>query len=270
MVFTSEGNRITFTIDCARELRYYIITGESISDIIRSYHRITGMPSMLPRWTFGYIQSKERYQSGAELEDIVSTFRARNIPVDCIVQDWFSWEDGLWGEKKFDKKRYPDLPSTVKKLHDAHVHFMVSIWPNMSTDSDNYSEFAGAGLLLPNSNLYDVFSEDARDLYWKQTQEEINRIAEQQAKAVERQDRRNRYYGGDSTAKRYKRRPNIYLFRLEDLDNDDVISAVESTPTYKRTREILDSINSQATGDIMPEEQNTEQSEPVQGTIKFF
>ena len=35
-------------------------------------------------------------------------------------------------------------------------------------------------------------------------------------------------------------------------------------------REILDSINSQATGDIMPEEQNTEQSEPVQGTIKFF
>ena len=173
MVFTSEGNRITFTIDCARELRYYIITGESISDIIRSYHRITGMPSMLPRWTFGYIQSKERYQSGAELEDIVSTFRAKNIPVDCIVQDWFSWEDGLWGEKKFDKKRYPDLPSTVKKLHDAHVHFMVSIWPNMSTDSDNYSEFADAGLLLPNSNLYDVFSEDARDLYWKQTQEEI-------------------------------------------------------------------------------------------------
>ena len=104
----------------------------------------------------------------------------------------------------------------------------------------------------------------------KQTQDEINRIAEEQAKAVERQDRRNRYYGGDSTAKRYKRRPNIYLFRLEDLDNDDVISAVEQTPTYKRTREILDSINSQATGDIMPEEQNTEQSEPVQGTIKFF
>ena len=104
----------------------------------------------------------------------------------------------------------------------------------------------------------------------KHTQDDINRIAEEQAKAVERQDRRNRYYGGDSTAKRYKRRPNIYLFRLEDLDNDDVISAVESTPTYKRTREILDSINSQATGDIMHEDQPTEQAEPIQGTIKFF
>ena len=105
----------------------------------------------------------------------------------------------------------------------------------------------------------------------KHTQDDINRIAEEQAKAVERQDRRNRYYGGDSTAKRYKRRPNIYLFRPEDLDNDDVISAVESTPTYKRTREILDSINSQATGDIVEEEPITAPNdEPVQGTIKFF
>ena len=102
-------------------------------------------------------------------------------------------------------------------------------------------------------------------------QDDINRIAEEQAKALERQDRRNRFYGGDSTAKRYKRRPNIYLFRPEDLDNDDVISAVESTPTYKRTREILDSINSQATGDYVHEEPvASTPDEPVQGTIKFF
>ena len=105
----------------------------------------------------------------------------------------------------------------------------------------------------------------------KHTQDDINRIAEEQAKALERQDRRNRFYGGDSTAKRYKRRPNIYLFRPEDLDNDDVISAVESTPTYKRTREILDSINSQATGDIVAGDTATASNEePLQGTIKFF
>jgi cell division protein FtsZ len=105
----------------------------------------------------------------------------------------------------------------------------------------------------------------------KHTQDDINRIAEEQAKAVERQDRRNRYYGGDSTAKRYKRRPNIYLFRPEDLDNDNVISAVESTPTYKRTREVLDSINSQASGEEEVEEQVPEQQqfEAIQGTIKF-
>ena len=117
---------------------------------------------------------------------------------------------------------------------------------------------------------FGIESVDGMDAHMKKhTQDDINRIAEEQAKAVERQDRRNRYYGGDSTAKRYKRRPNIYLFRLEDLDNDDVISAVESTPTYKRTREVLDSINSQATGDE-PAETTQAPTEPVQGTIKFM
>ena len=119
---------------------------------------------------------------------------------------------------------------------------------------------------------FGIESVDGMDAHMKKhTQDDINRIAEEQAKALERQDRRNRFYGGDSTAKRYKRRPNIYLFRPEDLDNDDVISAVESTPTYKRTREILDSINSQATGDIVAEDPvSTSNDEPVQGTIKFF
>ena len=105
----------------------------------------------------------------------------------------------------------------------------------------------------------------------KQSQEDLNRIAAEQERAAERQDRRNRYYGGEGGTKRYKRRPNIYLFRPEDLDNDDVISAVESTPTYKRTREILESINSQANGDIYTEADNStaETKDSFQGTIRF-
>ena len=102
------------------------------------------------------------------------------------------------------------------------------------------------------------------------TQEEATRIAAEQEREAQRQDRRNRYYGGDSASKRYKRRPHIYLFRPDDLDNDDVISAVEQTPTYKRTREILDSIYSQASGDVVrPDTPDAPTTEPVQGTIKF-
>lgn len=106
----------------------------------------------------------------------------------------------------------------------------------------------------------------------KHSQEEANRLAEEQERAAKREDRRQQFYGDPGNNRRYKRRPHIYLFRPEDLDNDDVISAVESTPTYKRTREILDSINSQ-TQDNGNENGNVNgsnnESEPVQGTIKF-
>lgn len=173
MVFNSSENTITFSIDTASALSYYVFLGNSIEEIINQYYKITGMPSLLPKWAFGYIQSKERYQSSEEILDVVKNFKDRDIPIDCIVQDWYSWEDGLWGEKKFDKKRYPDLPGLVQSLHDEGVHFMVSIWPNMSPDSSNYKEFKDAGKLLPNSNLYDAYDEKARKLYWKQCCEEI-------------------------------------------------------------------------------------------------
>ncbi len=104
----------------------------------------------------------------------------------------------------------------------------------------------------------------------RHTQEEANRMAEEQEKSAERQDRREHYYGTDGSNKRYKRRPHIYLFRSDDLDNDDVISAVESTPTYKRTREILDSINNQASGGSSAQDEKDDQPrEAIQGTIKF-
>ena len=103
----------------------------------------------------------------------------------------------------------------------------------------------------------------------KHSQEEANRIAEEQEKAAAREERRGRYYGGTDGVRRYKRRPHIYLFRSEDLDNDDVISAVESTPTYKRTKEILESIHSQAIGDMMIDHKQDAPQEPPQGVISF-
>jgi len=101
----------------------------------------------------------------------------------------------------------------------------------------------------------------------KHTQEEANRIAEEEEKAAERQDRRNRYYGKDSNHTQYKRRPHIFLFRPEDLDNEDVILSVENTPTYKRTRQMLEEIRNQASGNVSSEDKDN--SEPIQGVISF-
>ena len=100
----------------------------------------------------------------------------------------------------------------------------------------------------------------------QQTREEQNRLAEEQERAAKREERRGHYYGEGDTAKRYKRRPNIYIFSPEDLDNDDVISAVESTPTYKRTREILSSIGGQ---NEPAEPQRQETPDAQQGVISF-
>lgn len=102
--------------------------------------------------------------------------------------------------------------------------------------------------------------------YKKHTQEENERRAEEEEKAAERRAKREHYYGTDGKSAKYKRRPHIYIFRQEDLDNDDVISSVESTPTYKRTRQELEEIRNQSMGQVKKAEN---EDNKIQGTIKF-
>ena len=100
----------------------------------------------------------------------------------------------------------------------------------------------------------------------QQTREDANRLAEEAERAAKREERRGHFYGDSDSSKIHKRRPNIFIFGPEDLDNDDVISAVEQTPTYKRTKEVLASIGNQGVIDEMP---RPEAPETPQGVISF-
>ena len=104
----------------------------------------------------------------------------------------------------------------------------------------------------------------------RHTQEEAKRIAEEQEKEAERQERRQRYYGNEGNNLKYKRPAHIYLFHAEDLDNDNVIARVETSPTYKRTKEILESIHNQSVSvDRAEEKREEKENNEIQGTIKF-
>ena len=104
----------------------------------------------------------------------------------------------------------------------------------------------------------------------KHTEEEARRMAEEEETRAERQNRRERYYGSDGNSTQYKRHPHIFLFRPEDLDNEDVILQVENTPTYKRTRQTLEDIRNLASGNVEVEEtKKKDDNDSIQGVISF-
>lgn len=100
----------------------------------------------------------------------------------------------------------------------------------------------------------------------KQAEEDIERRTQEVVEQTTKDRRRDEIYGTARNNTRYKRRPYIYIFKAEDLDNDNIISAVENSPTHSRTRRDLETIN-QAAGKSAPVDDAS--SEPVQGTIKF-
>lgn len=173
MVYEEKDNVITMTLDAVDQIDYYVIYGNCFDDLIAGIRKLTGEAVMLPKWAFGYVQSKERYKTQDEILEVADEFAKREIPLGCIVLDWMSWEEGKWGNKIFDKSRFPDAKAMVDELHKKGVAFMISIWPNCKEGCDNNEEFAKKGKLLCNYSTYDAFDEEARDMYWKQCEKEL-------------------------------------------------------------------------------------------------
>ncbi len=69
----------------------------------------------------------------------------------------------------------------------------------------------------------------------------------------EYEERRGLYYGSNDRKGDQRKRPKVYLFGLDDLDNEEVISLVEETPTYKRSKETLNTIKDKVSGDTAVE-----------------
>jgi alpha-D-xyloside xylohydrolase len=171
MIFRDDAFGSYLWTDIADELDYYFIYGPEFDQIVHGVRQLTGQAPVLPKWAFGYIQSKERYKSQDELIAVAKEYRSRGLPLDCIVLDWQSWPEGLWGQKTLDPERFPDPPAMTAELHRLKVRLMVSIWPHMSKGGANWLEMREKGCLLGNQSTYDAFSEKARQLYWRQANE---------------------------------------------------------------------------------------------------
>lgn len=99
--------------------------------------------------------------------------------------------------------------------------------------------------------------------------EEVNRRAEEEEREAVNREKIKSYYGDSITSGHIKRTKHLFLFQPEDLDNDDVIYAVETSPTYKRTAKTLKDIRSQAVGKKPDDSDSQKDNVNVQGLISF-
>ncbi|HEY1661646.1 MAG TPA: glycoside hydrolase family 31 protein [Verrucomicrobiae bacterium] len=169
MTFQDGPDGACWWADVVDELDFYFIAGGSFDTVLKNLHELTGKAPMLPKWIFGYAQSKERYVNAPELIAVVREYRRRKIPLDVIVLDWKSWPNGGgWGQKEFDPVRFPDPKALTEELHALGARLMVSIWPIMTGDCPDQRELLASGLMLGNQSTYNAFSSEAREKYWRQ------------------------------------------------------------------------------------------------------
>ena len=169
MTFHDDAQGGCWRADAVDELDYYVFYGDDIESLYGRYFQLTGPAPMLPRWSFGYVQSKERYVNAEEILAVAREYRRREIPLDCIVLDWKSWPNGAeWGQKSFDPARFPSPSQMTERLHAMGVKLMVSIWPVMTGGCTDQVELEKKRQMLGNRSTYDAFDAAARATYWDQ------------------------------------------------------------------------------------------------------
>jgi alpha-D-xyloside xylohydrolase len=159
--------------DVADTIDYYFLYGPDFDRIIAGYRDLTWQAPLFGKWAYGFWQCKNRYTSQDELLGVAHKYRALNIPVDNIVQDWFWWN--TMGEPVFNKN-YPDPPGMIADLHENHFHIMFSFWPFFDPGTSVYDEMYRRGFFIAHSvvpgfhpaghALYDAFNPAARVYYW--------------------------------------------------------------------------------------------------------
>ena len=169
--------------ECGDAVDYYFIYGGTMDGTVAGLRELTGDVPMLPRWSYGFWQSRERYKSQDELLEVVRRYRELGVPFDGIVQDWQYWsdanpwksQDGLWNGMEFLNAGFPDPKGMVDAVHAAHAHVILSVWPSVGEKTKPYAELERAGgLFLPGrsqmpraSRIHNAYLPEAREIYWK-------------------------------------------------------------------------------------------------------
>lgn len=168
------------------QLDYYFIAGADIDGVISGYRTITGKAQIMPKWSLGYWQSRERYSTQDQVVSTLKEFRDRHIPIDNIVQDWQYWEADQWGSHEFDATRYPDPKGMVDSVHALNGRFMISVWPKFYTNTEHFKELDSRGWMYQTAvrdsvedwlgyqqSFYDAYAPGARELFWQQMKDHL-------------------------------------------------------------------------------------------------
>ncbi len=113
---------LTLSSIAGKSIDYYFLYGPEMDTIIHEYRSMTGHTPMLPKWAYGFFQSKDRYVSLDEIRGIADRYRNEHIPLDTIVQDWFWWKKE--GDSDFNSN-YNDVAKDLEALHKQNVHTMI-------------------------------------------------------------------------------------------------------------------------------------------------
>jgi alpha-D-xyloside xylohydrolase len=132
-------------------LRFHLVPGPKLTDVITGYTGLTGRPPLPPPWAFGAWISSDVWRTGGEVRYAVTKFREQKIPVSAFVFDspWevayndFTFNETQFGlQASFENQNFPgfsNLADMMSFLQQAGLKVICWMAPFVNISSANES-----------------------------------------------------------------------------------------------------------------------------------
>jgi alpha-glucosidase (family GH31 glycosyl hydrolase) len=114
---------------------YFFGYGHDYAACLRDYAQVAGPTPLLPRWVLGNWWSRYWAYSAAELQDLMTDFRAHEVPLSvCIVDmDWHLVDVGPgvngWTGYTWNRELFPDPPAFLSWLRAQGLRTALNLHP---------------------------------------------------------------------------------------------------------------------------------------------
>jgi len=142
------NGRNTWSSDVGDRVSYFVIEGATSDEIYGGYRLLTGVTHLLPKATYGFIQSKAIYPTQDEVLEVARKYRQKKLPLDMMVVDFLNMT--RQGELDLDPVRWPDPAAMNRELHAMGIGTLLSVWPHFSAGTQFYDMLLSKGWLISN------------------------------------------------------------------------------------------------------------------------
>jgi len=142
-------SKVQFSVP-GENLRYMIVGGDNLCEVLSRYTLLMGRPALPPAWSFGLWLSTSFTTNYSEetVTSFIDGMISRDIPLSVFHYDCFWMKEYRWCDFEWDRDMFPDPEAMLKRLKQKGLKICVWINPYLGQRSPLFDECAEKGYLL--------------------------------------------------------------------------------------------------------------------------
>ena len=148
-IASEKVENVGFSVE-GEEIRYHIIYGKNMKNVLERYTDLTGKPALPPAWSFGLWLTTSFTTNYDEetTSSFINGMAERDIPLRVFHFDCFWMKEFHWCDFEWDERTFPDVKGMLERYKKRGLKICVWINPYIEQGTAFFREGMEKGYLV--------------------------------------------------------------------------------------------------------------------------